>query len=135
MKQYHAASGISRDDTIDFSSMTLSEVNRSEPTALHLQVAAEIRRAIADGEAAEGERLPPAVDLAAILGVNKNTVIRALHVLRDEGVLDFTRGRGIRVVGTPARSALLTKVNELVSLAREQGFRKDELASMILSVK
>jgi GntR family transcriptional regulator len=115
--------------------MTFSEVDRSEPTALHLQVAAEIRRAIADGEAAEGERLPPALDLAAILGVNKNTVIRALHVLRDEGVLDFTRGRGIRVVGTPARSALLTKVNELVSLAREQGFRKDELASMILSVQ
>ena len=115
--------------------MNFSEVDRGEPTALHLQVAAEIRRAIADGEAAEGERLPPAVDLAAILGVNKNTVIRALHVLRDEGILDFTRGRGIRVVGTPARSTLLTKVNELVSLAREHGFRKDELASMILSVQ
>ena len=115
--------------------MTFSEVDRGESIALHHQVAAEIRRAIADGEAAEGERLPPAVDLAAILGVNKNTVIRALHVLRDEGVLDFTRGRGIRVVGTPARSALLTKVNELVSLAREQGYRKDELASMILSVQ
>jgi GntR family transcriptional regulator len=115
--------------------MTFSEVDRNEPIALHLQVAAEIRRAIADGEAGEGERLPPAVDLAAVLGVNKNTVIRALHVLRDEGVLDFTRGRGIRVVGTPARSAFLTKVNELVSLAREQGYRKDELASMILSVQ
>jgi GntR family transcriptional regulator len=70
-----------------------------------------------------------------VLGVNKNTVIRALHILREEGVLDFTRGRGIRVVGTPARSALLTKMNELVSMAREQGYRKDELASMILSVQ
>ena len=98
------------------------------------QVAAEIRRAIADGEASQGERLPPAVDLAAVLGVNKNTVIRALHILRDEGVLDFTRGRGIRVVGTPARSAIMNKVNELVTLAREQGYRKDELASMIVSV-
>jgi GntR family transcriptional regulator len=115
--------------------MRFSEVDRSEPVALHLQVAAEIRRAIADGEATEGERLPPAIDLAAVLGVNKNTVIRALHVLRDEGVLDFTRGRGIRVVATPARSALLTKVNELVLLAREQGYRKDELASMILLVR
>jgi GntR family transcriptional regulator len=115
--------------------MKFSEVDRSEPMALHQQVAAEIRRAIADGEAAQGERLPPAIDLAAVLGVNKNTVIRALHILREEGVLDFTRGRGIRVVGTPARSALLTKMNELVSLAREQGYRKDELASMILSVQ
>jgi GntR family transcriptional regulator len=115
--------------------MKFSQVNRSEPVALHHQVTAEIRRAIADGEAAEGERLPPAVDLAAILGVNKNTVIRVLHILREEGVLDFTRGRGIRVVGTPACSAFLVKVNELVSLAREQGFRQDELASMILSVQ
>jgi GntR family transcriptional regulator len=115
--------------------MKFSEVDRSEPIALHQQVAAEIRRAIADGEAAQGDRLPPAIDLAAVLGVNKNTVIRALHILREEGVLDFTRGRGIRVVGTPARSALLTKMNELVSMAREQGYRKDELASMILSVQ
>jgi GntR family transcriptional regulator len=115
--------------------MNFSEVDRSEPIALHHQVAADIRRAIADGEAAQGERLPPAIDLAAVLGVNKNTVIRALHILREEGVLDFTRGRGSRVVGTPARSALLTKMNELVSLAREQGYRKDELASMILSVQ
>jgi GntR family transcriptional regulator len=115
--------------------MKIPEVNRNENLPLYDQVAAEIRRAIADGEAAQGERLPPAIDLAAVLGVNKNTVIRALHILREEGVLDFTRGRGIRVVGTPARSALLTKMNELVSMAREQGYRKDELASMILTVQ
>ena len=108
--------------------MKFSQVNRNEQVTLHHQVAAEIRRAIAEGEAAEGERLPPAVDLAAVLGVNKNTVIRALHILREEGILDFT-------VGTAARSALLTKVNELVSMAREQGYRKDELATMILSVQ
>ena len=115
--------------------MRTPEVNKNRADSLYSQVAAEIRRAIADGEAAPGERLPPAVDLADVLGVNKNTVIRALHILRDEGLLDFTRGRGIRVVGTPARSALLTKMNELVSMAREQGYRKDELASMILSVQ
>src|ERR1035437_10461185 len=115
--------------------MRTPEVNKNGAVPLYSQVAAEIRRAIADGEAASGERLPPAIDLADVLGVNKNTVIRALHILREEGVLDFTRGRGIRVVGTPARSALLTKVNELVSMAREQGYRKDELASMILSAQ
>ena len=52
------------------------KVDRTETTPLHDQVAAEIRRAIADGEAGPGERLPLAKDMAAVLGVNKNTVIR-----------------------------------------------------------
>lgn len=34
-------------------------------------MAAEIRRAIAEGEAGPGERLPLAKDMAAVLGVNK----------------------------------------------------------------
>ena len=73
----------------------------SEQGPLHDRVAAEIRRAITDGEAKPGERLPPARDLAAVLGVNRNTVLRALRMLRDEGLLEFRRGRGITVVGTP----------------------------------
>ena len=63
-------------------------------------VSAEIRRAIAEGEAKPGERLPPAKDLAAILEVNSNTVLRSLRLLRDEGLLEFRRGRGISVAAT-----------------------------------
>src|SRR5665213_2996770 len=107
------------------------EVDKSESLALHEQVAAEIRRAIADGEAKQGERLPPAVDLAAVLGVNKNTVIRTLHILRDEGLLDFTRGRGVRVVGTSQQSAVLVRINELLDFARQQGYRRDEVVAII----
>ena len=42
-------------------------IDRSDPVSLHDQVAAQIRRAIADGEAHPGERLPLAKDLAAVL--------------------------------------------------------------------
>jgi GntR family transcriptional regulator len=73
---------------------------------LHDQVAAEIRRTIADGEAKPGERLPPARDLAAVLGVNHNTVLRAMRILRDEGLLDFRRCRGVTVAGTPESGAV-----------------------------
>lgn len=113
------------------STMLNVKVDRAEQLALHDQVAAEIRRAIAEGEVMPGERLPPAVDLAAVLGVNRNTVLRALRILRDEGTVDFTRGRGVRVTGTPEKSALLLKVNELVDFARRQGCRRDELISLI----
>jgi len=111
--------------------MQILKINKKEPVALHDQVAAEIRRAITEGEAAQGERLPPAVDLATVLGVNKNTVIRALHILREEGLLDFTLGRGVRVVGTPQRGAVLTRIEELLDFARAQGYRRDEVVALI----
>ena len=106
-------------------------IDRSEPLALHDQVAAEIRRAIADGEASPGERLPLAKDIAAVLGVNKNTVLRAMHILRDEGLVEFTRGRGITVSGSPQKSAVLSRVRDLVEFARHQGYRRDEVIEMI----
>ena len=106
-------------------------VNRSDPDPLHDQVAAQIRRAIAEGEAGPGERLPLARDLAAVLGVNKNTVLRALHLLRDEGLLEFRRGRGITVTGTPQRGAVLAQVRKLVTLARQHGYDRAELIQMI----
>src|SRR5207342_3021464 len=103
------------------------KVNKADPTDLYEQVAAEIRRAIADGEAKPGERLPPAKDLAAVLGVNTNTVLRALRMLRDEGLLEFRRGHGISVAGTPERGAVITRARELVGFARLHGYRPDEL--------
>src|SRR6266536_6468117 len=110
------------------------KVDKSDPTDLYEQVATEIRRAIADGEAKPGERLPPARVLAAVLDVNTNTVLRALRALRDEGLLEFRRGRGITVAGTPQRGAVLAKARELVRLARQHGYRRDELIQIIESL-
>ena len=110
------------------------KVNKADPTDLYEQVAAEIRRAIADGEAKPGERLPAAKDLAAVLGVNKNTLLRSLQILRQEGLLEFRRGRGITVAGTPERGAVVQRARELVEFARHQGYRVDELVEIIESV-
>ena len=107
------------------------KVDRADPLELHEQVAGEIRRAIADGEAKPGERLPPAKDLAAVLGVNTNTVLRALRDLRDEGLLEFRRGRGITVTGTPHQSAVIERTKDLLAFARTQGYKPDELIQLI----
>ncbi len=107
------------------------KIDRQEPTELFEQVAAEIRRAIADGEAKPGERLPPARDLAAVLGVNTNTVLRSLRLLRDEGMLEFRRGRGVTVAGTPEKGAVIARARELVRFARQQGYGRDELIQLI----
>jgi GntR family transcriptional regulator len=54
-----------------------------------------------------------------------------MRLLRDEGLLEFRRGRGETVAGTPDRGALQRKVNELVQFAREHGYRRDELVRLI----
>jgi GntR family transcriptional regulator len=109
-------------------------IERSDSTAVFEQVAAEIRRAILDGEAKPGERLPPAKDLAAELGVNANTVLRSLRLLRDEGLLEFRRGRGVTVAGTPERTAVLEQARLLLAVASRHGYRRDELVAMIESL-
>ena len=107
------------------------KIDRGDPADLYEQVAGEIRRAIAEGEAKPGERLPPAKDLAAVLGVNTNTVLRALRMLRDEDLLEFRRGRGISVAGTPERGAVIARAKELVDFARLQGYQREELVKII----
>jgi GntR family transcriptional regulator len=115
------------------STMESFQIDLEDPTPLHVQVAGEIRRSIAEGEANPGERLPPARDLAAVLGVNSNT---ALHQLRDEGLLEFRRGRGITVAGgAPQRSLVVAQARELVHLARRNGYRRDELIRIIEGVR
>jgi GntR family transcriptional regulator len=107
------------------------KVNKEDGTDLYLQVAAQIRRAIADGEAKPGERLPPARDLATVLGVNTNTVLRSLRLLQDEGLLELRRRRGITVAGTPERGAVVQRARELLDFARQNGYRPDELVKII----
>jgi GntR family transcriptional regulator len=110
---------------------SLRKVDRREQTFLHDQVAAEIRRAITEGEAGPGDRIPQAKDLAAVLGVNTNTVLRALRLLRDEGLLEMGRGRAIVVAGTPDKGAVITKAKELIAFARAHGYRRDELMALL----
>ena len=110
------------------------KVDFAEGTPLYQQVAAEIRRAITEGEARPGERMPLAKDLATVLGVNTNTVLRALRELRDEGMLEFRRGRGITVAGTPQRGVVMARVKDLVAFARQQGYQPAEVIAMIEAV-
>lgn len=116
-------------------STMLEHIDRSDPTSLHDQVAAQVRRAIAEGEAQAGERLPPARDLAAVMGVNTNTVLRALRALREEGLLEFRRGLGVRVSGTPQRGVVIARTRELVGFARQQGYQPEELISIIQGIR
>jgi len=110
------------------------KLDRNDTMAFHDQVAAEIRRDIMNGDVRPGERLPPARDMAAVLGVHTNTVLRALRILRDEGVLEFRRGRGVTVSGEPERGVLWSQARDLLAQARHFGVQREELVSIINSL-
>jgi len=99
---------------------------------LHEQVAAAIRRAVGEGSYAPGDRLPPARDLAQALGINANTVLRALRELREEGLLEFRRGRGVSVARRPdARALLRERARALLEEARKYGYRKEDVITIL----
>ncbi len=99
---------------------------------LHEQAAGAIRGAVVAGEVEPGDRLPPARDLASALGINANTVLRALRQLRDEGMLEFRRGRGVSVLRTPqARTALRERAQQLLDEAKQYGYGAEDLVTWI----
>ena len=94
----HGANGASTTSTMRWT------IDHAAPERLQDQIAACVRRGMAGGELRLGDQLPPAAELGDALDVNRNTVLAAYRQLRDEGVLEFRRGRGVRIgVGRPGR--------------------------------
>lgn len=105
----------------------------SEP--LFAQIAAQVRAAIATGAVVEGDRLPVARELAEALGVNMHTVLRAYGELRDEGLVDMRRRRGVIVrASSDTRARLVELARELAAEAARQGVSKAELKRLIEEV-
>jgi DNA-binding transcriptional regulator YhcF (GntR family) len=108
------------------------KIDPSAPIPLQQQLVGCVRRAIAEGELGPGDRLPPAVELAEAVGVDRNTVLAAYRKLRDSRDLEFRRGRSVRVAPTADRRPPLgDAVSRIVELAHNSGYSDDELIQMI----
>lgn len=113
----------------------LWNVDRAAPQALHEQIAASVRRAAADGTLAGGERLPPARELAAVLQVNANTVLHAYRTLRTEGLLEFRRGREVRVrPDSVGLTSVTGAARHLLEVGSRYGYTQHELAQVLTSL-
>src|SRR5919198_2860146 len=76
------------------------------PATLQEQLFRELQRLIRRGVAAPGMVLPGSRQLAAQLGVSRNTVVLAIERLASEGYVSPLRGRGMAVKARPPESFL-----------------------------
>lgn len=107
-------------------------IDHTSPSRLQDQIARCVRRGVSSRELVVGEQLPPASELAVALSVDRNTVLAAFRQLRDEGVLEFRRGRGARVVSPgPAWSPVTEAAQAFIAAGREHGLDKNDLVRII----
>jgi GntR family transcriptional regulator len=106
-----------------------------DESPLYDQIAGQLRRAIGEGKLAPGERLPPARELAESLEVHMHTVLRAYDALRQEGLLDVRRGRGVVVIGGGTERARLVELaRAFVTEGTRQGLALKELRKLLAEV-
>ncbi|GLZ10257.1 hypothetical protein Acsp04_04920 [Actinomadura sp. NBRC 104425] len=76
-------------------------INHDDVRAPYLQLADILRERIAKGEIAPGKRLPSLMDMEREFGLNQKTIRKSLAVLKDEGLIESSPGRGMFVKAQP----------------------------------
>ncbi|MFI0806357.1 GntR family transcriptional regulator [Streptomyces echinatus] len=102
--------------------------------ALYTRIRRKLKGEILSGVYPQGAYLPSSGELGEIYGVNKNTVLRALRMLRDEGLIDFGRGRGAVVVHSQQKVGLAEiseQLRRVVNLADLSGIPRAAVVAAI----
>lgn len=109
------------------------ELDETSPLPLAEQIAAAVRRAVATGELAPGDRLPSGRDLAESSGVTLGTVQRGYRLLADDGLVVARVGRGTSIAADvdTRRLSLDADVDDLIDRSRHLGLGVDDLVALI----
>lgn len=105
---------------------------------IYVQLAEQVKRAIAIGALGPGERLPTVKALAIDLKVNANTVARVYRELEAEGVIATAPGRGsfvrendaVDTVQRAAHDTVTVAIDNAVREARSLGMTRDAAAAI-----
>ncbi|MGP4092914.1 GntR family transcriptional regulator [Nonomuraea sp. KM90] len=73
-------------------------IDREGPVPPYKQVAAVLRQRIMSGQIPPGRRIPSLTELEAEFGVARDTLRKAVQLLKDEGLVETVTGMGIYVV-------------------------------------
>lgn len=112
-------------------------IDPDSPISVKLQLKAQISYQILSGALKPGDQLPSLRDLAAGLGVNVNTVVRALQEVEAEGLIVSQQGRGVFVAeDAPSpwfAGAIRSLAAQAVQKAKDWGLEPLEVALAVLA--
>ncbi|MGW2781648.1 GntR family transcriptional regulator [Streptomyces populi] len=110
----------------------LVTIDRSSHQSLAEQIAASVRRNMADGKLARGDRLPPARTLARSLDINMHTVLRGYQILKDEQLIELRPGRGAVVTAdAPSQALVIEACRHFIHLARRTGTADPDILQLV----
>lgn len=101
------------------------------------QIKENFKTLIVTGAMAEGEAMPSVRELAAILGINPNTIQRAYKELEQEGFIHSMRAKGSFVaprkntINERRKEELLLQMQTILSELSFGGVEKQELYAVV----
>ena len=114
------------------------EISPGSSEPIYAQIVSQIGRAIAGGELAPGDKLPPVRRLAGELVVNPNTVARAYGLLERQGLVATKTGSGTFVTDPAMRdtdagklNVLAERMDNIIAQAINMGLGPDQIAAML----
>ena len=110
-------------------------IDSAEP--VYEQIVRQIQHGVRNGVLAAGTPMPSVRQLAADLGLNRNTVARAYKMLEERGVIRTAGRKGTFVGGAAAEAVARLIANRAERVLRqaidgliEEGLRRDEIAAI-----
>ncbi|MCL4402025.1 MAG: GntR family transcriptional regulator [Acidobacteria bacterium] len=112
-------------------------IDLASPVPLYRQIVEALRTRLVEGAIVPGDVLPSVRRLAAELGIHFNTVAQAYRDLAEEGWLEVSHGKPVKVIerhaprpaDPTAVEAFRTRLRRLVAEARAQGIARRTVLS------
>lgn len=109
-------------------------IDKESRVPLYLQLEELVRYYVATGVISEQQQLPTVSELAALLGINFETVRRAYKDLEAEGLIEMSRGRGTFALhprGGTAPADLLAKTKQFLAEILHSGAGVETVRSVV----
>ena len=113
------------------------QISPGSDQPIYAQIVGQISEAVARGQVAVGDKLPPVRKLAAELVINPNTVARAYSVLEQAGLVSTKTGAGtfvsdpkLRTADAADLNALTERIDTLIARGLNLGIEGDDLVAI-----